>query len=90
MAACVAPGAFKHLWQHEHRHVTTDAVTLTGDLLQSGEHRSLRRRIAVVELQRVRPARKKRVAPVRQNDVTTGTRHPGVVVGLALEVGLGS
>jgi hypothetical protein len=45
-----APGAFKHVGQHQHGHVAAHAVTLPGDLDQLPDHRVLRLRVAVIEL----------------------------------------
>ena len=85
-----SPRPLEHLRQQEHRHVAAHAVTLSGNLHQCRDHRPLRRGIAVVELQRIRPAREERIAPVRQNHVTFGACNPRVVLRRALEIGLSS
>src|SRR5262245_53880148 len=59
----VLPRALEDVRQYEHRHVAADAVTLTGDLQQLADHRLLRGRIRVVELQRVWPAIEIWIAP---------------------------
>ena len=59
-----APGALEDVRQDEHGHVAAHAVALPGDPEQLAEHRLLRGRVAVVELQRVGPAGEVRVAPV--------------------------
>ena len=62
-----APGALEHIGQDEHRHVAANAVALAGDPDELADHRLLRRRIAVVELQRVGPAGEIRVAAIGQD-----------------------
>ena len=62
-----APGALEDFGQDEHRHVAAHAVALPRDALQLAEQRVLQRGIAVVELQRVGPAREVRVAPVGED-----------------------
>ena len=84
------PGSLEDVRQHEHRHVATNAVTLAGYLHQLRGHRVLRLWIAVVELQRVRPARKVRVAAVSQHAILSLARHPGVVLRFALQIGDGA
>ena len=71
-----APGPLEHIRQHEHGHVAAHAVALPGDAQQFPDHRLLKRRIGVVELQRVRPAREVRVAPVREDPVARGAGDP--------------
>src|SRR5262249_33632215 len=44
------------------------------------DHRLLRGRVAVVELQSIGPAREKRISPVCQQQVALGTLYPGVVL----------
>ena len=51
---------------------------------------SCERRVAVVELQRVRPAREVRVAAVREHQVARGASDPRVVLRRLREVGLGA
>ena len=48
------------------------------DLHQLGDHRFLRGRIAVVELQRVRPAREVRIASVCQHQIAPRSSSPSV------------
>ena len=83
-----APGAFEHIGQDEHRHVAANAVALSGDSLQFADHRLLQFRVAVVELQRVRPAGEVRIATVGQQHVATLACHPGVVLRRARKVQL--
>ena len=64
-----APCPLEHVRQQQHRHVAANAVALLGDLVQLADHRLLRSRIAVVELQRIRPAGEVRIAAVCQNQV---------------------
>src|SRR6516162_8034046 len=59
-----APGSFKDLRQRQHGHVASEAVTLVGNLDQLADHRFLRGRVAIVELNGVRPAGKVWVASV--------------------------
>ena len=74
--------------QHEHGHVAAHPVALPGDPHELADHRLLRRRVAVVELQRVRPAWEVGVAPVRQDQIASLPLDPGVVLGLARELRL--
>ena len=62
-----APGSFEDVRQNEHGHIAAHAVTLTGDLQQFCNHRLLGGRVAVVELQRIRPARKVGIAAMSQD-----------------------
>ena len=62
-----APGAFENIRQDKHGHIAAHTVTLTGDPQQFSDHCLLRRCVAVVKLQRIRPARKVGIAPVGQN-----------------------
>ena len=50
-----SPGPLEDFRQDQHGHVAAHAVTLAGDFHQLGDHGFLRGRVAVVELQRVRP-----------------------------------
>ena len=80
-----SPGPLEDVGQDEHGHVAAHAVTLPGDLQQLADHRLLRGRIAVVELQRIRPAGEVRVAavsqepvaPVRLTRCSSAARAPG-------------
>jgi len=84
------PGALKHVGQHQHGHVAADAVALPGDLDELGDHRFLRGGIAVVELQRVRPARKVGIAAMGEQQVSLRALDPGVVLRRSRQVELGS
>ena len=64
-----APGPLEDLGQDQHRHVAAHAVALPGDPQQLADHRLLRGRVAVVELERVRPAGEVRVAAVGEQQV---------------------
>ena len=75
-AGPAAPGPLEDVGQDEHRHVAAHAVALPGDLHQLADHRLLRGRIAVVELQRVRPAGEVRVAAVGQQQVAAAPLRP--------------
>ena len=68
-----APGPLEDLGQDEHGHVAAHAVALPGDLQQLADHRLLRGRIAVVELERVRPAGEVRVAAVGEQQVAAAS-----------------
>ena len=61
-----APGPFKDFRQDKHGHIAAHAVALPCDLQELADHRFLRGRVAVVELQGVRPAREIRIAAVSQ------------------------
>src|SRR5690242_1748479 len=65
-----APGALEHVRQDEHRHVTSHAVALSGNPEKFAAHRLLRRRVAVIKLQRIGPSGKIRVATERDNRFT--------------------
>src|SRR5499433_3401663 len=58
------PGPLEDVRQDEHGHVAADAVALASNPEQLADHRLLRGRIAVVELQRVRPAVEVRVTAI--------------------------
>ena len=75
-----APGPLEDLRQDEHGHVAAHAVALPGDPQQLADHRLLRGRIAVVELQRVRPAGEVRVAAVGQDATAPWAIDPAVVL----------
>ena len=75
-----APGPLEDVGQDQHGHVAAHAVALPGDLHQLADHRLLRGRVAVVELQRVRPAGEVRIAPVGQEQVAALALDPGVVL----------
>src|SRR5262249_980927 len=74
------PSPPEDLRQHEHRHVAAYPVTLTGDLQQLADHRLLRRRIRVIELQRVWPAIEVWIAPVGYQQITPHPSDPRVVL----------
>ena len=76
-----SPGPLEDLRQDQHGHVATQAVTLPGNLFQNADHGLLRRRIAVVELQRIGPAGKVGIAPVRQEQIALRALDPGIVFG---------
>ena len=80
------PGPLEDLRQDEHRHVAADAVALAGDPPELAEHRLLEGRVAVVQLERVRPAVEVRVAPVRQDARALARLHAAVVLGLRGEL----
>ena len=83
------PGPLEDVGQDEHGHVAAHPVTLSGDLQQLADHRLLRGRIAVVELQRVRPAGEVRVAPIGQDQVAPLPLDPRVVLRRLRQVELG-
>ena len=70
----------KDVGQHQHGHVAAHAVALPGDLPQLADHRLLRGRVAVVELQRVGPAGEVRIAAMGQQQVALLALDPGVVL----------
>ena len=84
----LAPGALEHVGQHEHRHVAADAVALAGDSHQLADHRLLRVRVGVVELQRVGPAGEIGIAAVGQEQIALLAFDPGVVLRGAAQVEL--
>ena len=63
---------------------------MAGDFQQLADHRFLRGRIAVVELQGVGPAGKVRIATVSQQQVARLAFDPGVVVRLAGQIEFGA
>src|SRR6476469_5738102 len=80
------PSSLKYLWYNQHRHVAAHAVTLVGDFQQLADHRLLRRRIAVVELQRVGPAVEVRVATIGEYQRAALALHPAVVLWRASQI----
>src|SRR5437016_4575609 len=60
------PGSLEDLRQDQHGHVAAHAVALPGDAHELLDHRVLKRRVAVVELQGVGPTGKVRFAQVRE------------------------
>ena len=74
-----APRTFEHLGQDEHGHVAAHTIALPGDSLQLADHRLLQVRVAVVELARVRPAVKVRVAAVGKHQRFVLPLHAAVV-----------
>ena len=74
------PQVRKDVRQHQHSHVAAHAITLPGDFQQLSEHGCLRGRVAIIELQGVWPARKVRIAPVRQQDIAARASGPGIVL----------
>ena len=85
-----APGPLEDVGQDEHRHVAPHAVALPADLHQLVLHRLLRGRVAVVQLERVRPSREVGVTAVGQDPGTLPPLHPGVVLRRPRQVELGS
>ena len=83
-----APSAFEDIGQDQHGHIATHAVALTGDALQLADHRLLALRVAVVELQRIGPAVKVRVATVGEHDRPVFRLHPAVVLRCARQISL--
>ena len=81
-----APGLLEHLRQDEHRHVAADAVALARDALELAEHRLLQGRVAVVQLERVRPAVEVGIAPVSKDARALLRLGAAVVLGLRGEL----
>jgi hypothetical protein len=75
-----APGSFEDVRQNEHGHIAAQAVTLTADPQQFSDQCLLRRSVAVVKLQRIRPARKVGIAPIGQHEIALLPLHPDVVL----------
>ena len=75
-----APGPLEDLGQDQHRHVAAHPVALPGNPQQLVEHRVLGGRVAVVELERIRPAGEVRVAPVGEQPIAAAPLDPGIVV----------
>ena len=71
-----APGPLEDFRQDQHRHVAAHAVALTGDSHQFADHGFLRSWVAVVELQRVRPAGEIRIAAVGQQQFACARASP--------------
>ena len=80
------PGALKDIGQFEHCHVTADAVALRRDSLQLTQHRVLQGGIAVVELERVGPAREIGVPTIGQDSLTPGRLNATPVLRLGREL----
>ena len=83
-----APGPLEDVRQDEHGHVAAHAVALAGDPQQLADHRLLRGRIAVVELQRVRPAGEVRVPAIGQDQVAPLPLDPRIVLRRLRQVAL--
>ena len=65
----VAPGPLDDLRLQQHRHVAADAVAAVGDRAQLADPRLAEAGVAVVELERVRPAVEVGIAAVGQDRV---------------------
>src|SRR4030095_12453188 len=81
-----APGARDDVGQHEHGHVAADAIALARDALEHREHCLAKPRVAVVDLERVGPAREIRVAPVGEDEGPAIGDDAAVVLRLARQV----
>ena len=66
-ADALAPGAPEDVVHHQHRHVATDPITLTGDRGHRVEGRSPQAGLEGVELQDVRPGWEVGVAPAGEH-----------------------
>jgi hypothetical protein len=86
----VAPGPGEDLRQHEHCHVAAQAVAGGGDPPQLRHHRVPEGGVAVVQLERVGPAREVRVAAAGQHRRAPRRRDPAEVAGFPLQVLLGA
>src|SRR5207245_9736622 len=86
----IAPGAPDHVRQHQHGHVAAHAVTLSGDPVEHGEHRLAEAGVAIVDLQRVGPPWKIRVAPMGEHARAEPRVRAYGVLRLAREVLVGS
>ena len=75
-----APSAFKNVRQDQHGHVAPDAIALLGNSLQLADHGPLQIRVAVIELERVRPAVEVRVAAIREYQRTGSCLDSTVVL----------
>jgi hypothetical protein len=84
-----APGSFEDVWQHQHGHVATHAVTLSSDSKELPDHGFLCGWIAVIKLEGVRPACEVRIASEGQHSVTRRRDDPRVVVRFARQIGGG-
>ncbi len=76
----LAPGAFEDFGQDQHRHIAADAVALAGDLDEFADHRLLRGRGGVVELQRVGPAGEIGITAIGEEHVAGLAFDPDVVL----------
>ena len=85
-----APGPLEDVGQDEHRHVAPHAVALPADLQQLVLHRLLRGRVAVVQLERVRPPARSRGRGRRPGSGRPPPLHPRVVLRRPRQVELGS
>ncbi len=85
-----APGSFEDFRQQQHCHVATHAVALARNLLEFPHHRFVRRGMAIVDLHRIRPAGKVRIAPVGQNQITVFSFDPEIVLRLPRQQFLGA
>src|SRR5436190_1372657 len=73
------PGSLEDLRQDQHGHVAAHAVALPGDAHELLDHRVLKRRVAVVELQGVGPTSKVRIAAVGQQQVAALALDPDII-----------
>src|SRR5215831_14223371 len=85
-----APRAFEYLGQDQHSHVAAHAVALPGDSGELAHHRFLRRRIAVIELQRVGPTWEVRIAAMSEQYIALPSFYPDIVLRGAGEIELGA
>ena len=83
-----SPRPFKHLRQDKHCHVAAHAVTLAGDLQELTNHGFLRGQVAIVELKGICPARKVRIASMREEPVALGAPGPRIILRRPREVEL--
>ena len=81
-----APSPLEDIGQDKHRHVAANSVTLPGDPQQLSDHRVLRGGVAVVKLQRIRPAGEKRIASIREQPVAALALGPGIILRRAGQV----
>src|SRR5262245_27870659 len=83
-----SPGSSKHIRQDQHCHIATDAIALPGNSQQLSNHGFLSCRVAVVELKRVGPTRKVRIASIGQKQFAFFALGPRIIMRLASEVKL--
>jgi hypothetical protein len=81
---------FEHVGEHQHGHVAAHTVALTSDLHQFRDHGALGGWIAVIELQRVGPARKVRIPPVSEHALSLRSCDPRIVLRRASQVSFGA
>ncbi len=84
------PGPLEDLRDNQHGHVTADAITLARDPPQLAEHGLLQIRIAIVQLQRIRPACKVGIAPIGQDSTFAGDLPAAEILRLGGELFLGA